>query len=122
MEEETYNFKDLLSLQPEGWQEMAKELGALQRARKIKTPEDLLKLIFLYLTAGKSFGNTAVFLQLGNEYHLNKITVYNRIRNSREWLRWPCEHICWQARMLVEKPAWLEGKTVCLVDACDESV
>jgi hypothetical protein len=30
MEEETYRFEDLLSVLPEGWQEMAKELGALQ--------------------------------------------------------------------------------------------
>jgi hypothetical protein len=62
---------------------MAKELGALQQPRKIKTPEDLLKLIFLYLTAGKSFGNTVALLQLGNEYHLNKIAVYNSDR--KQW-------------------------------------
>jgi hypothetical protein len=48
MEEETYRFEDLLSVLPEGWQEMAKELGALQRARNIKTPKDLLTLIFFY--------------------------------------------------------------------------
>jgi hypothetical protein len=81
-----------------------------------------LKLTFLYLTARKSFGNTAALLQLSNEYHLNKIAVYNRIGNSGEWLRWLCEHICRQAQMLVEKPAWLEGKRVCLVDAGDELV
>jgi hypothetical protein len=122
MGEEIYSLEELISILPEGWQEKAKELGALRRAREIKTPEDLLKLNFLYLTTGKSFGNTAVLLQLGNEYHLNKIAVYNRIGNSEEWLRWLCEHICRQARMPAEKPAWLEGKTVCLVDASDEPV
>jgi hypothetical protein len=40
-----------------------KELGALRRAREIKTPDDLLKLIFLYLTEGKSFGNTLALLR-----------------------------------------------------------
>jgi hypothetical protein len=46
--EETYTFEDLLSVLPEGWQEMAKELGALQWARKIKTPEDLLIRQFFF--------------------------------------------------------------------------
>jgi hypothetical protein len=122
MGEDIYSFEDLLSVLPEGWQEKAKELGALRRAREIKTPEDLLKLIFLYLTAGKSFGNTAALLQLDKKCHLNKIAVYNRIGNSGEWLRWLCEHICRQRRTLAEKPAWLEGKRVCLADASDEPV
>jgi hypothetical protein len=45
-----YTFEDLATILPELWREKAKELGALPRAREIKTPEDLLKLIFLYLT------------------------------------------------------------------------
>ena len=43
-------FKQVLRLLPEGWELKAKELGALQRAREIKTPEELLRLILLYLT------------------------------------------------------------------------
>jgi hypothetical protein len=39
-------FEDLAAIMPEGWKTKAKELGALQRVREIKTPEDLLKLIW----------------------------------------------------------------------------
>jgi hypothetical protein len=46
MGEDNYTFEDLAAILAELWREKAKELGALQRAREIKTPEDLLKLIF----------------------------------------------------------------------------
>jgi hypothetical protein len=50
MQEDNYPFDDPAAILPELWREKAKEWGALQRAREIKTPDDLLKLIFLYLT------------------------------------------------------------------------
>jgi hypothetical protein len=122
MGEDNYTFDDLAAVLPGLWKEKAKELGALQRVREIKTPEDLLKLIFLYLTEGKSFGNTSALLSMGESYHLTKKTIYTRMCNSAEWLRWLCENVCRENRMLVEKPAWLEGKKVYLVEARDESV
>jgi hypothetical protein len=82
MGEENYTFEDLAAIMPELWREKAKELGALQRAREIKTPEDLLKLIFLYLTEGKSFGNTSALLNMSESYHLTKKAIYTRMCNS----------------------------------------
>jgi hypothetical protein len=51
---------------------------------------------------------------------LNKTAVYNRIESGEEWLKWPCETLCRRRGLLVEKPAWLEGKDVCLVDTSEE--
>jgi hypothetical protein len=48
-------FKQLLSAMPEVWKVKAKELGASVRGREIKNAIDLLRLVFLYLTEGKSF-------------------------------------------------------------------
>jgi hypothetical protein len=121
MEEDSYTFEDLVSVMPEAWKAKAKELGALQRAREIKTAEDLLKLIFLYLTEGKSFGNTAALLRMSESYHLTKKAIYTRVCNSAEWLRWLCENLCRESHIIAEKPEWLEGKAVYLVDASDES-
>jgi hypothetical protein len=53
MGEEKDQFESLMVFMPEGWEEEAKALGALRRARQVKTAEDLLKLILLYLTEGK---------------------------------------------------------------------
>jgi hypothetical protein len=122
MGEDNYTFEDLAAILPELWREKARELGALRRAREIKTPDDLLRLIFLYLTEGKSFGNTSALLNMSESYHLTKKAIYTRMCNSGEWLRWLCEHLCRESQMLVEKPAWLWGKRVYLVDASDESV
>jgi hypothetical protein len=43
-------FEQLLSVMPGGWENKAKELGALARGREIKNAGDLPRLVFLYLT------------------------------------------------------------------------
>jgi hypothetical protein len=112
MGEDNYTFEDPAAILPGLWREKAKEPGALQRAREIKTPEDLLKLIFLYLTEGRSFGNTGALLSISEGFHLTKKALYTRLCNSAEWLRWLCENLCRESRMPVEKPVWLEHKRV----------
>ena len=58
----------LLEMLPEGWEAKAKELGAMQRTREVKTPGELLRLILLYLTEGKSFaGTVALARHCGNQ-------------------------------------------------------
>jgi hypothetical protein len=61
MEGEEAGFKRLLPVMPEGWDQKAKELGALARGRQIKSARDSLRLVFLYLTEGKSFGGLAAY-------------------------------------------------------------
>jgi hypothetical protein len=122
MREGNYEFERLMEVMPEGWEEKAKELGALRRAREIKTPEDLLRLIFLYLTEGKSFAGTSAIARMGGEFKLNKIAVYKRIRSSAEWLKWLCENIYRQSGLLTGKPEWLKGKNVCLIDGSEDVI
>jgi hypothetical protein len=120
MEEGKYQFERLMEFMPEGWEDKAKELGALRRAREIKTPEDLLRLIFLYLTEGKSFAGTSAIVRMSGDFNLNKIAVYKRIRGSGEWLKWLCQNIYRRSGLLTEKPEWLKGKNVCLLDGSEE--
>jgi hypothetical protein len=122
MEGEKYQFEELLKLMPDGWREMAKETGALLRARKIQTAEELLRLIFLYLTDGKSFAGTSALLHILGDVEMNKIAVWKRIGNSAEWLHWMCVNFCREHGILVEEPAWLSGKRVCLVDGSEEAL
>jgi hypothetical protein len=114
-----YQIEQLLALLPEGWQDKAKELGAFERGREVKTPGDLLRLILLYLSEGRSFAGTSALVQMGGDCRLSKTAVYNRIRNSGEWLRWLCENFYRHAGLLVDKPAWLEGRDVYLVDGSE---
>jgi hypothetical protein len=120
MGREKDRFKQLLRLLPEGWETKAKELGALQRARAIKTPEELLRLILLYLTEGKSFAGTSAIARLSGETELSKVAVFKRMRNSAAWLQWMCEHIYRQAGLAAAKPAWLKNKNVILLDGTED--
>ena len=115
-----YRFEELLHLLPEGWEAKAKELGALQRAREIKTPEELLRLILLYLTEGKSFRGTSALIRLSGQAELSDVAVLKRMRNSANWLQWLCENIFRQAGLIVTKPAWLKKRNVKAVDGTED--
>jgi hypothetical protein len=119
MEGENNGFDKVLELLPAGWEEKAKELKALVRARGIKTPEELLRLILVYLTEGKSFAGTSAVINMGGGGALNKNAAYSRIRNSAEWLEWLCVNLLRQGGCMAEKPRWLEGKDVYLIDGSE---
>jgi hypothetical protein len=112
-------FTRIVKILPEGWEAKAKELGALTRRRKIKTAADLLRLVLLYVTAGRSLGGTKALLEMGGEERLTKWAISKRIAHCGEWLKWLCETICRKAGLLGRKPAWLGDKNVYLVDASE---
>jgi hypothetical protein len=122
MEGENAQFDAILGLMPDGWKAKAKELGALMRARRIKTPEELLRIILLYLTAGKSFGGTQALLAMGDGMTLNKVAIWKRVKHSADWLRWIDEQLCRGGELLEPEPEWLKGKEVRLVDGTIEPV
>jgi hypothetical protein len=113
-------YEQILDLLPEGWEAKAKELGALRRAREIKTPAALLRLILLYLTEGKSFAGTSAIAQLSGEAELSKVALFKRMRNSAAWLRWLCENIYRRAGLTATKPQWLKNKNVKAVDGSED--
>jgi len=122
MDERIAGYEKILEMMPDGWEDKARELGALTRSRKISTAADLLKLNLLHLTSGGSFGGTSAMLKLAEGFELNKNAVYERICKSANWLEWLCVNFCRQSGIITEKPRWLEGKRVRLVDATDEAV
>jgi hypothetical protein len=122
MRGEKAGFEQLLSVMPEGWEDKAKELGAFVRGREIKSAVDLLRLVFLYLTEGKSFSGTAALLRLGDICSISKKAVFTRFQRCGEWLGWLCEHLYRNNQAIGEAPAWLGGRKVYLVDASDEPV
>jgi hypothetical protein len=112
-------FEQMLQILPEGWEAKAKELGAFQRAREIKSPKELLRLILLYLTEGKSFAGTSAITTLSGEAVISKVAVFKRIQRSAAWLKWMSENICRQGGLIAAKPKWLKKKTVLAVDGSE---
>ncbi|MDR1278581.1 MAG: hypothetical protein LBK02_07510 [Treponema sp.] len=112
MDEGKTSFERLLSVMPEGWEAKAKELGALVRGRELKNAVELLRLVSLYLTEGKSFSGTAVLLALGGSCSISKKAVFTRLQRCGEWLRWLCEYLYRNNHGIREAPVWLEGRKV----------
>ena len=55
----TEDWDVLLSFLPDGWEEKAKELGALRRCRKFADPGVLLRTLLIHLAEGCSLRETA---------------------------------------------------------------
>jgi hypothetical protein len=112
MRGEKTSFEQLLSVMPDGWEAQAKELGALARGREIKNALDLLRLVFLYLSEGKSFSGTAALLGLSGICSISKKAVFSRFQKCGEWLRWLCERIYRNNEAIIEPPQWLGDRKV----------
>jgi hypothetical protein len=83
MEGDKTSFEQLLSVMPEGWKKMAKELGALVRGREIKNALDLPRLVFIYLTEGKSFSGTAAWLHLAGMCSITQESGIHEVSKMR---------------------------------------
>lgn len=78
----------LASLLPEGWRELARETGAMTRARgEVSTPELLLQLLLLHIASGLSLRQTVVRARLQGLANLSDVALLKRLRSSGEWLR-----------------------------------
>ncbi len=82
------NWHVILSFLPDGWEEKARELGALQRCRKFANAESLLRTLLIHLADGCSLRETAVRAQYGEVASISDVALLKRLRASGEWLRW----------------------------------
>jgi hypothetical protein len=101
---------------------LSKELGALTCGYEIKNALDVLHLVFLCLSEGKSFSGTAALLQLTGVCSISKKAMFTRFQKCGEWLRWLCETIYRNNQTIGEPSAWLRDRKVFVVDASDEPV
>jgi len=89
----TEDWDTLKTLLPEGWQEKARELGALVRVRKIRSAEELLRLILLHVGPGLSLQNAVERAALWGLPKISDVALLDRLKGSGEWLRWMCEQL-----------------------------
>jgi hypothetical protein len=82
------DFEFLLSFLPPGWEEKAKELGALRRCRKVPDARVLLRVLLIHLAEGCSLRETALRARQGGIVDLSDVTVKNRLECAGEWFRW----------------------------------
>lgn len=73
---------------PDNWEEKAFEMGAIVRRKKITSPQDLLRVLFIHLAAGKSLRSTTAYAKEAEVCDINDVALLHRLRVSSEWLRW----------------------------------
>lgn len=102
---------------PPGWKKKAKELGALTRQRGIKNPESLMRILLIHLADGCSLRETVVRAKLGKIAEISDVALLKRLRKSSEWFQWIAIEMLKTLGGPVEKPEWVNGFNVRLVDA-----
>jgi len=73
---------------PLGWEEQARELGALQRCRGFPDAERLLRTLLIHLGDGCSLKETVVRAKHGGLVDISSVALFKRLKLSGEWLRW----------------------------------
>jgi hypothetical protein len=107
---------------PQGWEEKAWELGAMQRESEvIRSAETLLRLNMPYATNEGSFQMASTGLALTEGIKISKVATRKRIKNSWKWLRWLGQEMCKSQGSIIRKPTFLGERKVQLVDASDET-
>ncbi|GAB6283766.1 MAG: IS4-like element IS421 family transposase [Ignavibacterium sp.] len=111
------NWKLLMQFLPQGWEQKAKELGAVSRQRKILSPEILLRLLLIHLADGCSMRETVVRAKQANLADISDVAFLKRLKSSSEWMRWLSRNLVKSLQINNEKPDWLSQFNVRLVDA-----
>lgn len=83
----------LVSLFPKGWQEQAKQSGAIERQRGITSPDILLRLFLMHVARGYSLRETAVRAKESGLAAISDVGLLKRLRRSEEWLRLLCTRL-----------------------------
>ncbi len=103
-EEFNRKFDGLLERLPEGWEELAIEHHAFTRARQIKSPKELLRVVFSYAIADYSLREVAAVLSRQQKW-MSDQAVYLRLCNCVTWLE------TLLAQMLCEKATQVSVQT-----------
>lgn len=73
---------------PAGWRELARETGAMQRARgEITSPEVLLQVLLLHVATGLSLKQAAARAQVQGLATISDVGLLKRLRSAEAWLR-----------------------------------
>lgn len=76
------------ALLPARWMEMARELGAFQRARGIADARALLQVMLIHLAEGCGLRDTAAKASLAGIAQVSDVALLKRLRSCGPWFEW----------------------------------
>jgi hypothetical protein len=107
------NWEILSSFLPPGWSEQARLLGAMQRARYIKEPSVVLRILLMHVALGCSLAETSARAQASGLAQISSVGVFKRLRAAGAWFGW----LARQMRGSAELPESTTGRRVRAIDA-----
>ncbi len=108
----------LAGLLPDGWRGLARETGAMQRARgAIDTPDTLLQLLLLHVATGLSLKQAAVRAHQQGIASISDVALLKRLRTSEAWLRELARRMFQASRFANDSLVVPEGRRLRAVDA-----
>ncbi len=87
------DWKILLRLLPDGWEEQAALSGALERWRGFSSAGDLLRTLLLHVAKGYSLRETAVRARLAGLADISDVALLKRLRRAEHWWHWLCVNL-----------------------------
>jgi hypothetical protein len=108
------DWRVLASMFPEGWQQQAKQTGAMERQRGITAPEALLRLFLLHVARGYSLRETVVRAKEAGLAAISDVGLLKRLRRSEDWLHWLCTRLVTENG--VQMPSQEGQRSVRIVD------
>jgi hypothetical protein len=108
----------LASLLPEGWRELARETGAMRRARgSISDPDTLLRLLLMHVATGLSLKQTVERAKLQRFVSVTDVALLKRLRSSERWLGELARQMFEASRYALAAPSVPGGGRLRAVDA-----
>jgi hypothetical protein len=80
-------WKVIRQLLPDGWEQAAREHGALVRARGFRNAEVLLRLILMHAAAGLSLKQATVRARVTGLAKVSPVALHKKLKASEGWLR-----------------------------------
>jgi hypothetical protein len=107
------NWEVLSSFLPDGWSEQARRLGAIRRARYIKDPAVVLRILLMHVASGCSLAETAARASASGLAEISAVGVFKRLRAAGAWFRWLAQ----QMRGAADLAEPITGRRLRAVDA-----
>ena len=107
----------LAGLLPEGWRDLARETGAIRRARGITDPDVLLRVLLLHVGSGLSLRSAAARAAELGLAALSDVALLKRLRTSEAWLRTLAARMFEQTRFGARAETFPPGRRCRVFDA-----
>jgi hypothetical protein len=113
------NIEELLKYMPKEYEKEAKNSGAMQRAREIKSAKELLLLCLVYLYKGLSLMEVSVYASVESIAEISSVNFMKRFGKCGEWFRSIALKLEFAEKVGYGKPAVFDMFRIIAVDASD---